>query len=736
MLSKHFILRNFQHDKRNSNYKSSFVMAVKGKFSCFVLPFVVYSLLSVVILWDLLLPGYVLALDMVFTPTIQFPGSFFGFSNDPISLLYMPYNLGLWALNNVASSWIIQKTLLFLVFLLAGLGAYDFCSTESISGKLFAGFIYAMNPFIYVRFMVGHLSLLLAYSVFPFLLKSFIKFLHDTRMETCIRMMLLSTLVIILDSHFVYITAIPFVALLIFKILTMNRKNFLKIICWSAIACLFFLVINFFWIAPMLTFETSNPFISGFTYQDLLAFTSRTWGTGFNIFFTLATLYGFWRFPEGYSYVSWTLPGWQLIFVYILYLAVNGFISSQNKSSNKWIGKGIATASIISLILATGISSTYTAPIFEALFKFLPFFSGMREPQKFLTILVLAYSFFGGYGVSTISMTLIELKNKSLKHRVLQRTLPLIFMIVSLASPFVYSYTQLFGFNGQIRNLEYPSEWYEIKAVINQDASDYRILILPWHLYMHQSWIGRKTANPASDFFDKPFLAGENMEWGGIETQSIKPEQSYTQLLLNNRARIMNLGNLLAPLNVKYIILLKEVDYRDYDFLYNQTDLKVIKENAMVALFENQHETSRFYMVNTARNVTDWNRLIDVSSDEDLLSHLYFIGQENASASIFDQPFQTLNSTKVSTTEYKVEVPERGYVVFSEFYDKNWILNSENPISNLGLVNAFYVEGSGSVRIIYQRFSWLIPYYLISVTTLAVSLTYLIMRIKRQKKIR
>jgi len=724
MLLKNSFLKSVLYKDNNKN---PFVTVVKGRLTGFVLPFVVYSLLSVIILWDLLLPGYVLALDMVFTPTIQFPSSFFGFSNDPISLLHMPYNLALWALNIVVPSWIIQKILLFSVFLLAGLSAYDFCGAESLLGKLFAGFIYAMNPFIYVRFMVGHLGVLLAYSIFPFLLKAYIKFLRDARLGTCIKLTLLSTLVIILDSHFVYITAIPFVALLIFKIFTMNKKNILKIITWGVIACLFFLALNFFWITPMLTSETSTLFTGEITYQDLLVFTSRTWGTGFNIFFTLATLYGFWRVPEGYSYVSETLPGWQLIFVFILYLAVDGFISFQSKSSSKWIGKGIAIAGIISLVLATGISSTFTAPIFEALFKSLPFFSGMREPQKFLTILVLAYSFFGGYGVSVISKTLLDLKNKSSKHQVIKRILPIIFVIVSLSSPFVYSYTQLFGFNNQIRNLEYPSEWYEIKDVIDQDASDFRILILPWHLYMHQSWIGRKIANPASTFFDKPFLAGENMEWGGIETQSTKPEQYYIQLLLNNKARIKNLGNLLAPLNVKYIILLKEVDYRNYDFLYNQTDLTVVKENAMVTLFENQHETSRFYMVNDVRNVTDWNELISISPDEDLLTHLYSIGRENTS-SVQLKTVSPLNSSEISTIDYEVEVPEEGYVVFSDSYDKNWVVNSEPSVSNLGLSNAFYVEESGSARIVYQRFNELLPYYLISVTCLIASIIYLSLR--------
>jgi hypothetical protein len=295
---------------------------------------------------------------------------------------------------------------------------------------------------------------------------------------------------------------------------------------------------------------------------------------------------------------------------------------------------------------------------------------------------------------------------------------------------------QLFGFAGQIRNLDYPSEWYEIRASIDQDASDYRILILPWHLYMHQSWVGRKIANPAPSFFDKPFLAGENMEWGGIETQSTNPEQFYVQLLLNNRIRVKDFGNLLAPLNIKYIVLLKELDYREYDFLYNQTDLSVVNENEMVTLFENQHETSKFYMVNDVRNVTDWSRLIDISSTEDLLSHLYIIGQENASASTSVQSYEFLNYREISPVEYEVDAPENGYVIFSDFYDSNWASNNEIPVSNLGLSNAFYINEPGPVRIIYQRFSRLTPYYLISTISFITSITVLIIKTKRQKGIK
>ena len=89
------------------------------------------------------------------------------------------------------------------------------------------------------------------------------------------------------------------------------------------------------------------------------------------------------------------------------------------------------------------------------------------------------------------------------------------FLVVALASPFIYPYRQLFGFYGQIRNLGYPVEWYEAKEFLDSDRSDYRVLYLPWHVYMRQSWIGRITANPAPMFLGSHFWLGRI--WSGAE---------------------------------------------------------------------------------------------------------------------------------------------------------------------------------------------------------------------------
>jgi hypothetical protein len=659
----------------------------------------VYFLLSTIILWDLLLPGYIVTLDMPWSPNIKFPSQFYGFETDPISLMGLPFSLIIWPLSFIPSH-ILQKAVLFLVFFLSGLGAHRLCLSRSQLGKYFAGFLYTLNPFVYVRFMVGHLGLLLAYAVTPFLISSVLNFLEKPNLKRSLTLALLLTLIISLDSHFSMISALVLISLLIFRSISLGLKGAPKLLPWLLIATLAYLIINLYWLLPLLLGYVREPFIEGFTYQDQLAFMSHTWGTGVNIFFSLAALYGFWRPPEAYTYVSQTLLGWQILYILILLLTVYGFTSWTAKTSTgKWMPIGIATVGILCLILATGISSNLTAPIFQFLFEHVPFFSGMREPQKFIALLALTYAVLGGFGLGEISESF---KKSKLKWR---RSLMLLLLILALTLPFTYSYNQLFGFNGQVESLSYPVEWYEVKAILDGDNSDYTILFFPWHLYMYQSWIGRITANPAPDFFAKPAISGENMEWAGIETQSQKPTQHYIHFLLNHKAEIRSLGQLLAPLNVKYIILLKEVDYQNYAFLYDQEDLEPVHENSKIVLFKNKHPTAKIYLTENIQTAIDWNILL------------------NQPQTITLKPVKYL---EISPIEYRIEVKSKGYLVLTEPYDEGWKLNGEKSIANLGLTNAFYVEKPGTYTLRFEKFNLLLTYYMISLISFIVCFIYLI----------
>jgi len=232
---------------------------------------------------------------------------------------------------------------------------------------------------------------------------------------------------------------------------------------------------------------------------------------------------------------------------------------------------------------------------------------------------------------------------------------------------------------------------------------------------MHQSWIGRITANPAPYFFEKPFLAGENVEWIGIEAYFRKPEQHYMHFLLNNKEKINNFGGLLAPLNIKYIILLKEADYENYEFLYEQRDLKIAFENERIVIFKNQNILARVYLVKNVNKMDDWSQILGIVSAKNLLDSVYLAGDVNE-VEFSGESFKPLSYATISPLDVEVNVSDSsGYLVFTEPFDEGWTVNGEKPLANLGLTNAFRIEHSGTVRIHYQKFYVLLPSYIFSV---------------------
>ncbi len=147
--------------------------------------------------------------------------------------------------------------------------------------------------------------------------------------------------------------------------------------------------------------------------------------------------------------------------------------------------------------------------------------------------------------------------------------------------PLIYSFTFFNRFAGQIEPTDYPKDWYEINNFLNKDKQDFKILFLPWHQYMSFDWVLNKDksiANPSRYFFDKEVISGTNVEIGNIRRQDYSPDQVYIDFLLKNKYSITNFGKQVSILNVKYILLTKEVDYKKYFFLFNQTDLELIKE--------------------------------------------------------------------------------------------------------------------------------------------------------------
>lgn len=258
---------------------------------------------------------------------------------------------------------------------------------------------------------------------------------------------------------------------------------------------------------------------------------------------------------------------------------------------------------------------------------------------------------------------------------------------ISLITPLIYSLTFFNGFAGQIKPTDYPSDWYEINNFLNEEKQDFKILFLPWHKYMDFGWINntnKRIANPARYFFDKEVISGINDEIGTIYREVNSPEQVYIDSLLDKRDNITDFGELISILNVKYVILTKESDYKKYFFLFNQTDLALVKETKTLYIFKNKNDILKIYQTDDISNT----RIEKAGLDYEKINPVRYKLENNAS---------------------------KKYIVFTEPYSEDWRLDGKQPVKAYGVVNAF--ENNGK-EIRFERFYRInLPVYIISILT-------------------
>ena len=665
--------------------------------------YIIFSFLSLLLVWNLLSSGYVLTLDMIFShDTFRISDMFYGLS-DQYSVL--PLYALLDFLGIFLSNEFIQKILFFLVFFVSGISMYKLCPEEWGKGRYFAGILYMINPFIYVRFLAGHWLILLAYAVSPIVIRSFMDFFESPSTKRSLYAAFLITVVFFIDTHTPFLLLIVFFIFFIEKILEYG-KNAHRVIDISKRTLLigsFLLLLNSYWLVPVFTVNKTP--LDEITGSDLYIFTTRQ-DINFNTLFTAASMYGFWR--GGYMYTKDLLPYWYLFFIFILFLAVHGFVSNHRHPKYGIYVRTSGIVAVLSVLLAAGISSP-VGSAFEFLFNNVFFFKGFREPQKFVALLVMAYAYLGGLGVAELE------KSAKTKSSEVSRN-PGTWLLVALAlfTPFIYSFAIFDGFHGQLKTTDYPKDWYAVNDFLNEDKQDFNILFMPWHLYMDFKWLPtsqKRIANPANIFFDKPVIQGENMEAGTIYSSSSNPVTKYIEFLLGKKNVIENFGGLVAPLNVKYIILTKEVDYEQYDFLYKQKDLQIVKDTENLVVFRNNYPVSRFYEVDGVITIKDWEDLIDLGKTHDLTSFSIVIGNET---NIQASKGQALNYTLDSPARYLLDRPSKRYIVFSRRYSEDWKLDGNPPFANFGVTNAYDTSDLKRSTLYYERFNLYLIGYIIS----------------------
>jgi hypothetical protein len=518
--------------------------------------------LALIVAGPLLGSGYLILLDWPSGPHFAEPVWFPVPSSGDIGNL-APLNT-LHTLVRAIHAYLPDKVFLLLPIVLGGWGLHRFARNRlgaGVWGAIFGGTLYAVNPFVLDRFLSGQLYILLAYSLLPWALTP----LHEASRVPRRRLALLVGLWLgglgAIDIHVAALYALLAVVVFITGSRSLGQRAISVGIAFGVGVLLWA-----YWLLPAIL----TPPGGGIGEADLGVYSSRP--QGFRVLPALAAMYGFWR--DEFLGPAQRIPALYLLVIPILGLVFLGAARVMRSSPSRRFALGLAATGGIALLLSAGTSFPPTAAVFRWLFEHVQVFRIFREPQKFLALAVLAYAVFGAIGLDGLRVRLTVITEAALG-------------VVSTAAVMAYAYTMMWGFWGQVELSRYPDDWRRAEEAIAQAGSG-SLLVFPWHHYAVWSFSDdRITANPAPSYFAPEVLVSGEAGFEQVPTQSPDPFTVYIDSVVAEREDVRFLGHLVAPLGVRYVVLLDEVNRHHYAFLRSQPDLESIHQGSAVVVYEN-----------------------------------------------------------------------------------------------------------------------------------------------------
>lgn len=527
----------------------------------------VFGVAALLILWQLLLPGYVLTLDMIFTPFVYF-------RPDYGDLYYaFPLYAVLWFFHWIVPVWLLQKILLLGLLFFAGYFAYRFLPLpENRLIRLISGLIYIFNPFVYTRFLAGHWTVLGGYALMPLLVYLLLGFLDEPVLKKSIRYFLVLWLMAVWSVQMfamaVFLSLGTVVVLLVKNIFRKNNKWLAPFFRNGLIGSVLFLIAGSYWLAGF--FLRSAPVEGRFTLSHWEVFSAST-RSGVPLWLNLFSGNGFWAENQVWARMFvwpqdlvWFWGAWAGLILLILAGIFFAFFKRSRYAFFFFI------IGLLGYIFSSGVSDTIFRGMNLWFFEHLPFWSGFRDSQKFSAFLWLAYVFFAGHGLASL-VTLIQ---KTGIPKLLQKSLGAAIFLIPLGLGFLL----LFGLQGQIRPVWYPESWHTVHQILDADPAQNKMLVLPWHRYMPFAFANNFLLdNPTNRFFGSRAIAPKNLEIGEVYDQEIDPDYRAIDAFIATRKNGENVS--LQPLTergVRYILFLKDLGKQDR-FSYPFLDSAVVK---------------------------------------------------------------------------------------------------------------------------------------------------------------
>jgi hypothetical protein len=575
--------------------------------------------------------------------------------------------------------------------------------------RLSAGTLYAVNPFVFNRLYVGHLPLLIGYALLPFAVASAMRSPSSPISRWAATALWWAALTL-LSPHFAWIFGVAVLGVFVVALATKECST-RRVFAWFAASVGAFALMSAYIILP--ASATELPTRVG---SVSLAVYRTTGDPHLGLFANVLSLYGFWRTGPGPELPKDVIIGWPFLMFAILLLVAVGVWHALGKD-NAGVSKRVRGPAddiegtrardhrdyrseylklgelrdkqrrLTWVLLFAGTSSLFlalgnqgpTGGLFLWAYDHVPFFAVMREPQKFLMLLALAYAVFFGWGVERF--TRIDVNPRRVG--VVAATL-----LVGFALPLGYTATIFDGLSGQIGASAVPTAYQRANIIMGDGAGN--ILYLPWHLYMEYPFTnGRVVNNLGPTSFSRSVISGDDVQVDDVETQSTSLRSAYLQRLYSDGSQLTEFGDLVAPLGVKYVVLAKTVDWAAYGWLHHQKDLKLVLNDSSLEVWRNEAYHGVGQRVAKLRTVPSFQSLLALANNGELGSGAVVIRRGLKRASRVSATPHSVR--QLSLVAYRIGPGTPGWVAVDAAYQRGWSLDGRPAIQS--------AEGTVLVRV-------------------------------------
>ena len=231
---------------------------------------------------------------------------------------------------------------------------------------------------------------------------------------------------------------------------------------------------------------------------------------------------------------------------------------------------GLLLAAAAGLLLAAAAAAPAGRDLAEAAARHLPGAGLLRDAQKFVAPLALAEALAFGLGVERVAAALEgsgepgtgapenregsgEPGTGAPENRLGRLRVAAVALLA--AAPVLLLPALAWGATGRLAAVDYPPAFARARAAMAADPVPGAVLVLPWHLYLAFPWNGERVAlDPAQRWFTRRSVGNDDLELAGL---TVPGEDPYAARL----APLVRGGGPLAPglpaAGVRYVLLYK-----------------------------------------------------------------------------------------------------------------------------------------------------------------------------------